>query len=207
MKTERIDRLLSRGEKFFAPAQSLAAQVAVCAKGLLRTGQTGFTLIEVLMAMAIFTIGILGLFGMQSAVISKNLSANTITSGATWATDQIELLLGQDYINLEDKNKDGCAGINNSPLQTDPNKQKPDSYPSRTSGTTHPIYTIHWNVAKNCFMTRQNATAPPGIPDAINEREEQKPKLIRVIVTVNRGLGEQEMAVFNYIKQNVKQQN
>ena len=197
MKTERIDRLLSRGEKFFAPTQ-----------GLMRTGQTGFTLIEVLMAMAIFTIGILGLFGMQSAVISKNLSANTITSGATWATDQIELLLGQDYINLEDKNKDGCAGINNSPLQTDPNKQKPDSDPnSLTSGTTPPIYRIYWNVAKNCFMTRQNATAPPGIPDAINEREEQKPKLIRVIVTVNRGLGEQEMAVFNYIKQNVKQQN
>ncbi|WP_417913955.1 type IV pilus modification PilV family protein [Candidatus Electronema sp. JM] len=199
MKTERIDRLLSRGEKFFAPAQSLAAQVAVCAKGLLRTGQTGFTLIEVLIAMAIFTIGILGLFGMQSAVITKNLSANTITSGATWATDQIELLLGQDYINLEDKNKDGCAGINNSPLQTDTNKQKPDSYPSLTSGTTPPVYTIHWNVARNCFMT--------AIPDAINEREEQKPKLIRVIVTVNRGLGEQEIATFNYIKQNVKQQN
>jgi prepilin-type N-terminal cleavage/methylation domain-containing protein len=162
-------------------------------KNTRNTGQTGFTVIETLMAMAIFTIGILGLFGMQSAVIKKNLTANSITSGATWATDRIELLLGQDYIQLKDTDNDGCNGLNDRKPASAGNPARADGDDS--SGTV-PLYKMYWNVAKNCSMN--------SILDVTPERDEQKPKHIRVIVTVDRGLGEHELAVFNYIKQNAK---
>jgi prepilin-type N-terminal cleavage/methylation domain-containing protein len=167
-------------------------------KNLHGTGQTGFTLIETIMAMAIFTIGILGLFGMQSAVITKNLAANTITSGATWAADQVELLLGQDYIKLQDTDNDGCAGLNDRIPPVAGSTAGAD-FPPRVSGAVPPIYRIYWNVANTCSMnTIRNATNP---------QEEQKPKHIRVIVTVDKGAGEQEAAVYDYIKQNTKQTN
>lgn len=159
-------------------------------KILKNTGQGGFTLIETLMAMAIFTIGILGLFGMQTAVITKNLAANTITTGATWAADRIELLLGRDYSDLRDTDSDGCAGLNDRTDATD------DSSQSLSSGTVPPVYKMYWNVAVGCSMS--------SIPTPKNPKEEQKPKHIRVIVTVQRLAGEQEVAVYDYIKQNAK---
>ncbi len=159
------------------------------------TGQGGFTLIETLMAMAIFTIGILGLFGMQTAVIKKNLSANTITTGATWAADRIEQLLGQDYEALNDTNKDGCDGLDDrQPVSAgSPNSSDYDD----NSGTVPPVYRMYWNVAVGCSMS--------SIPTPTNAKEEQKPKHIRVIVTVDRLIGEKEVAVYDYIKQNAKE--
>jgi len=154
------------------------------------TGQGGFTLIETLMAMAIFTIGILGLFGMQTAVIKKNLTANSITTGATWATDRVEMLLGQDYEQFVDIDSDGCGGLN------DKDSTKADG--NDASGTI-PNYNIYWNVAKDCNMAT--------ISDAPTEDQEQKPKHIRVIVTVDRMVGERELAVFDYIKQNINNNN
>lgn len=41
--------------------------------------QRGFTLLEVMMAMAIFTIGILGVVGMQHLVVRGNASGNAVT--------------------------------------------------------------------------------------------------------------------------------
>lgn len=158
------------------------------------TGQGGFTLIETLMAMAIFTIGILGLFGMQTAVIKKNLSASTITTGATWAADRIEQLLGRDYETLNDTNKDGCAGLNNRTKTTDDN---PDTADPVISGPEPPVYRMYWNVAIGCSMS--------SIPTPKNAKEEQKPKHVRVIITVDRLIGEKEVAVYDYIKQNAKE--
>ncbi|WP_417916049.1 type IV pilus modification PilV family protein [Candidatus Electronema sp. JC] len=155
--------------------------------------QGGFTLIETLMAMAIFTIGILGLFGMQTAVIKKNLAANTITTGATRSADGIERLLGRDYDELDDTNNDGCAGLNNRTKDTDDN---PAADPV-ISGTDHPVYRMYWNVAVGCSMNT--------IPKANSVKEEQKPKHIRVIITVERLIGEKEVAVYDYIKQNSRE--
>ncbi|MGX9728498.1 MAG: type IV pilus modification PilV family protein [Candidatus Electronema sp. VV] len=158
------------------------------------TGQGGFTLIETLMAMAIFTIGILGLFGMQTAVITKNLAANTITTGATWAADRIELLLGRNYSDLGDIDSDGCAGLNDRRPASAGGTVRSDGDDS--SGTVPPVYRMYWNVAVGCSMS--------SIPTPKNPKEEQKPKHIRVIVTVQRLAGEQEVAIYDYIKQNAK---
>ena len=57
----------------------------------------GFTLIEVLIAMAILTIGILSLFSMQIHSVQGNTKANRQTVESCLGSDQIEQLLAQSY--------------------------------------------------------------------------------------------------------------
>lgn len=155
--------------------------------------QAGFTLIETLIAMAIFTIGILSLFGMQTAVIRKNLAANNITSGSTWAADQVERIISLNYNYFKDKNDNRCDGLNDWPAS---DSAAVEAIPL-ISGDVEPIYRIYWNVAKDCVMK----DIPSGT--AADESDEQKPKYLRVIVTRQNSNGtEKEFAVFNYIKQN-----
>ena len=53
----------------------------------------GFTILEVVMASAIFAIGILGVCALQTAAIKTISSANCITVGTTHAQDKLEELL------------------------------------------------------------------------------------------------------------------
>jgi len=62
-----------------------------------KRGQQGFTLIEVLMAMAIFSIGILAVGAMQITSTNSNASARIHTEEYTWVVDQIERLTALDY--------------------------------------------------------------------------------------------------------------
>ncbi|MCW5206256.1 prepilin-type N-terminal cleavage/methylation domain-containing protein [Desulfobulbus sp. F5] len=153
--------------------------------------QNGFTLIETLIAMAIFTIGILGLFGMQAAAIKNNFVANRITIGSTWAMNQVEQLLGLDYTDPKMNVTGTCSSLSDwSSLAADNKKADPSG-----SGIP-PIYTVYWSVARDCTLT--------DIKDA-PEKNEQKPKHLRITVTVDKiGGSEQEVAIFNYIKQNAK---
>lgn len=57
----------------------------------------GFTLIEVLVAMVILTIGILSLYTLQMASIKGNSASNVLTTASTWATDHMEYLLALDH--------------------------------------------------------------------------------------------------------------
>jgi len=57
----------------------------------------GFTIIEVLMAISIFAIGILGVAAMQMASVSGNTSARGVTDIATWAADRVEKLMILPY--------------------------------------------------------------------------------------------------------------
>ncbi len=62
-----------------------------------KDAEHGFTLIEVLMAMAIFSIGILGVAAMQIASVKGNASARGVTDIATWASDRVEDLTALPY--------------------------------------------------------------------------------------------------------------
>ena len=162
------------------------------------TGQSGFTLLETMMAMAIFTVGILGLFGMQSAAIKENLSANAITSGSIWAADKVEYLLGLEYETLNETHT--CADLPES------SEDLSGTFPYGTNSENNgkgmvPCYTVYWAIANDCLLE--------------NVPEDQKPKSINVIVTKsskecpaqgNKATGtEEDVAVFDYIKQNTKQ--
>jgi len=160
--------------------------------------QAGFTLIETLMAMAIFTIGILALFGMQSAAITENLAANKITTGSAWASDQVERLISLDYNDpiLSDDDGDGCNGLNDQISGNGTDADADGFIDGRNNASSPPYYNIYWNVAQDCTLT--------GIPMVgVPPQDVQRPKYLRIIVTVDRGSGEEQTAVFNYIKQNV----
>ncbi len=68
-------------------------------------GQKGFTILEVLVAISILTVGLLAVASMQvSAIRGNHLSAN-VTCALALAEDKMEYLLGRDYndASLQDK--------------------------------------------------------------------------------------------------------
>jgi type IV pilus modification protein PilV len=85
----------------------------------------GFTIIEVLIALAIFSIGIIAIAGMQLSSIRGNSSARVHTEAGTWAQDHIESLMALPY------NHDNFDP-NNSPFMVQEND-----------------HTITWEVAQN----------------------------------------------------------
>lgn len=56
----------------------------------------GFTLLEVLVAVAIFSVGLLALAGIQTRSITANATAHRITTGAALAQGALEDLLARD---------------------------------------------------------------------------------------------------------------
>lgn len=77
--------------------------IQVCVK---HQNQEGFTIIEVLMAISIFAVGMLAVATMQYSAIRVNYTANRITTRTTWAQDRMEQLAALPYTdaNLVDGN-------------------------------------------------------------------------------------------------------
>jgi len=61
------------------------------------SGQQGFTILEVLIAIGIFSIGILAVAAMQVASIKGNAAAQGVTDIAVFATDRLEKLMVLPY--------------------------------------------------------------------------------------------------------------
>ena len=62
--------------------------------------QDGFTLIEVLIAVTIFAVGLLAVAAMQTSAIRVNSTAGRITELSTRSIDKFEQLLSQPYSQL-----------------------------------------------------------------------------------------------------------
>lgn len=59
----------------------------------LRQNQQGFTLLELLIAISIFAVGLLSIASMQITAIRTNSSANTLTAGSALAAGILEEIL------------------------------------------------------------------------------------------------------------------
>ena len=87
------------------------------------TGQNGFTLIEVMVALVIFTISLLGLAGLQVAALRDNHLANLNTIATQLAEDMAERLRANpvgvgngSYDNIDsDPGHEDCYGSSCSP--------------------------------------------------------------------------------------------
>ncbi len=104
----------------------------------------GFTLIEVLITMVIFAVGILGLAMMQLSAIKGNSIANRVTEASTVASDQIERIMTWDYNDgLLDENNDNTYTLSNG------NEVTFDGHEAGPSGN----YDVFWNVRENTPRT------------------------------------------------------
>ena len=105
--------------------------------------QQGFSLIEVLIALTVFSIGILAVASMQTTATGGNAKAHYISEATGWAVDRMEVLLNLDYDDplLADSagTNAGTAGLNDGAT----GGTTADGSVTSTDGK----YTISWNVA------------------------------------------------------------
>jgi len=101
-------------------------------------GDGGFTLLEVILAISILTIGILAVASMQLSSIRGNDFARSVTEVSTWGGDQLEKLLALPYndASLNDTDADGAAGLHDATAAT-------ADYGPVTQGE----YSVFWDVA------------------------------------------------------------
>ena len=79
--------------------------------------ETGFTLIEGMLATVILGIGLLALSGMQSIALVKNVDSNELTRVSTLASDMMERIQFNRrnaiaYNGIDTQSVTNCAGIN-----------------------------------------------------------------------------------------------
>ena len=97
--------------------------------------ESGFTLIEIMIAIAILAIGILGLMAMQLTAAKSNTQARKVTESAAWAADEFERLLLADYDDLAaGASTPSDSLLNNTALPAD---------------TFRGPYTVTYNVTEN----------------------------------------------------------
>lgn len=112
--------------------------------------EKGFTLLEVLVAVSILTVGLLAVASMQGSASRNNVYAGSRTVAATWASDQMEDLLSLSWNDplLSDADGDGAAGLSDVGFDNDPATQG-DADHEVTRGK----YSIYWNVVDNQVAT------------------------------------------------------
>ena len=109
-----------------------------------RHNDAGFTLIEVLIALMIFSVGILGIGLMQLSAIRGNSLANHLTEAAVFGSDQIEQMLSWDYD--DDKLK---STNNNAYTLPDGTVITADGYQADSDNFCH----AYWQITDNTPVT------------------------------------------------------
>jgi type IV pilus assembly protein PilV len=108
-----------------------------------KSNENGFSLIEILIAITVFAIGILAVGKMQITAIKGNSFANDLTKASTLAQDRMERLIGLSYFDPlnNDTNGNGKAGLDDTDAAADHNDPNNPVYGR---------YDIFWNIARNC---------------------------------------------------------
>ena len=107
-----------------------------------KSNQKGFSLIEILIAITVFAIGILAVGKMQIAAIKGNSFANDLTKATTLAQDRMEKLIGLSYIDPLNDDTDppnGTAGLDADANATADHNDSNNPVDGR--------YNIFWNIA------------------------------------------------------------
>lgn len=113
----------------------------------IRNQSSGFTLVEVLIALFVFSIGILGVGAMQLRAMQGNSHARQVSEMTNVAADQIETIAGLAY---DDASLLDGAGANNGATGLN------DLPPNNTDGsrmTSDGRYQVFWNVAEDYPLT------------------------------------------------------
>ncbi len=148
-------------------------------------GNQGFTLIEIMIAMVIFVVGMLSVAALQTSATKGNNTANRSTRAFTWCSDRMEVLLSLPY---------NDAGLNAGP-HSEANgdfTQTSDGIDNDYDGQIdeageNGVIRIMWTVADNDGVT--GAPPPPA-----------NTKSISVTVTWRTPLGRQKSLTLNTVR-------
>ncbi len=120
----------------------------------LHKNDQGFTLVEVLVAMVVLMVGILGIFLLQTTSITTNARAKNLTLASTWCATELERISALDYDDdlLKDTDGDGTGeDTNNDGIDDSDNNFGLDDTTEATADTTitspDEDFTIFINVA------------------------------------------------------------
>ncbi len=111
----------------------------------IRDSETGFTILEIIVAISILSIGLLAVGSMQISAIRGNALASGVTEGTSWGTDRMEKIIAMAYIdydgtNLQDVDGDGDAGLDDATVA------------GADYSVTQGDYDLFWNIAQNSFL-------------------------------------------------------
>lgn len=109
--------------------------------------QDGFTLIEVIIALFVLTVAILGVLAMQGAAINGNSVASQMTQAATFGGDRLETLMTLPYddINSLQDVSDTGANAGATGLGNTDETGKAADYGPIVQGS----FTLFYNIAEN----------------------------------------------------------
>ena len=152
-------------------------------------------MIEVIVSLAIFAIGIIACYAMQVRSSTTAGRANSVSTASTWATYLMEDFLTRDYTDslLENSQGDAVEGMNDiddtaSGTPDGTMHVRPDGTVSQLDSATSPIpastdlYSVYWNVA--------------------DDRPLEGSKQIRITVVKNGGLNAGVLYSQDYYKLN-----
>lgn len=109
---------------------------------MINQNEKGFTLIEVLISMTIFSFGVLAIINMQLLSASINVKARGMTEAVIFAQNKIEELSALSYDDdlLKDSDTNGLADF-------DIIKEDVDATNADHTDLIDPRYSLFWNVA------------------------------------------------------------
>lgn len=127
----------------------------------------GFTLVEVIIAIGVFSIGVFATLMLQTTFIKGNANSQRIGDATNWGADRMEMLLSMPYDSHNNGRDDdgdgdtdeadeafldgagtddGVAGLDNSPAKR---SGDPDDVPDNSVVSPNGQYTVYWNVAQD----------------------------------------------------------
>lgn len=110
--------------------------------------QKGFTLIEVLVAISILTIGILGIAGLMGTAVKSSSYSQAMTQATNLAQDRIEALQEIDFNNIQATDLVGRLELRRNCTQTSAVASRPvyTCIPTSTATYDNKIYTWTYTV-------------------------------------------------------------
>lgn len=107
--------------------------------GVAKSIASGFSIVETLLILVIFSVAILSAGGMRTRAVMTNAATRRSTHASALAAVQTERLMALPYDapELQDRNGDGRTGLDTDTLVG-----------ADGGDTSHPPYTVLWNVAR-----------------------------------------------------------